>query len=67
MDYDMADRGRYNPDWSRKSQERRTRHTAPSLRKRFQNTKKPPAETSVTSSTARHLIGWTRKLRSTTP
>jgi hypothetical protein len=52
MDYDMADYGRYNPDRSRKSQERRTRHTAPSQKKSFQTTKKLPAETSVTSSTA---------------
>jgi hypothetical protein len=65
MDYDMADHGRYNPDRSRKSQERRTRHTAPSQKKSFQTTKKSPVETSVTYSTACQSITWNRNETST--
>jgi hypothetical protein len=67
MDYDMADHGRYNPDSSRKSQEGRPRHTAPSQKKNIQTTMKQPAEISVTPSTAWQGITKNRNKRSTVP
>jgi hypothetical protein len=52
MEYDMADNGRYNPE-RRKNEHRGTTNTPPSQKKSVQTTKKPTAETSVTSSTER--------------
>jgi hypothetical protein len=52
MENYMAENGKYNSDRRRKSQESGRRHTAPSQKKSVQTTKKPPAETSVPSSTA---------------
>jgi hypothetical protein len=60
MDYDTDAHGRYNPGRRRENPERRTRHTAPSQKKNFQTTKKPPAETSVTSCTSCQGITWNR-------
>jgi hypothetical protein len=60
MEYDTADNGTYNPDRRRKNQERITRHTAPSQKKSVQTTRKPPAKTSVTSSTACQGVTWNR-------
>jgi hypothetical protein len=65
MDYDMADNGRYKPDRKREDQERRTRDTEPS-QKNIQTTKKPPAETSVTSATSCQHVGWNRNMKSMT-
>jgi hypothetical protein len=60
MDYDVDDHGRFNPGRRRENQERRRRHTAPLQKKNFQTTKKPPAETYVTSSTSCRGITWNR-------
>jgi hypothetical protein len=62
----MADYGTYNPD-RRKMElepERRTSHTACSQKKSVQTMNKPPAETSVTSSTACQGITSNRNERS---
>ena len=52
MKYDMADNVRYNRDKRWRTQEKRTRHGTTWQKKSIQTTKKPPAETSVTSSAA---------------
>jgi hypothetical protein len=67
MENDMADSGTYNPDRRRKNQEKRTKYTAPSQKKSVQTTNKPPARTSLKSSTARKGITKNRKERSAAP
>ena len=52
MKYDMADNLRYNRDRRRRNQKRRTTHRALSQKKSIQTNTKPPAETSITSTTA---------------